>query len=68
MDNYYGGEMDVYIITFSEDMEVVITNDPQYTIGQLIQDGASYDTMRLFKGREIDFDILMPNIEVKIKE
>lgn len=59
---------EVYIIIYDEDNLFVVSTDPEYVIGNLIEHGYGYDDMRIFKGREIDFTVDSTRAQVSIKE
>ena len=60
--------MDIYIVVFDDESQFGITTEPKHEIERLIRNGVSYDDMRLYKGKEIDFTVELPEIEVHIKE
>ena len=59
---------DIYMIIFDDESDFLITTEPEQEIRALVIKGISYDDMRLFKGREIDFTVDFINMEVRIKE
>jgi len=56
------------MIVFDEESDFAITTAPEHEIKRLIINGVSYDDMRLFKGKELDFTVEFPEIKVHIKE
>lgn len=59
---------DIYMIIFDNESDFLITTEPEQEVRALIIKGISYDDMRLFKGKEIDFTVEFPDVEVNIKE
>lgn len=59
---------DIYLIVYDEESDFSLTTAPEHEIKRLITNGVSYDDMRLFKAKEIDFTVEFPGIEVKIKD
>ena len=59
---------DIYILLYNGESMIEIVDNPTSIIRSLIESGYSYDEMRLFKGKEIDFTVDLTNADIKVKE